>query len=187
MTLTVSETPDAGIADSVAATMAASESELPEDSSTEDPSAGQVDTWQVFRCDALRVSIQHPPDWSTTCGDEYVYICDSEQFGEGERYTYCVYISQHLGVGELSFEEFMVDRNLTIAEYLEFSEATAGAYPAFRTQSVGSMMGMLSYFIPDGDRYVEIDLDPYSSEYPWEEQARYLTIFETMIVTLQLD
>ena len=81
----------------------------------------------------------------------------------------------------------MIDRNLSIAEYLEFTETTVAGYLAYRTQSVGSMMGMMSYFIRDGDRYVEIDLDPYNSGHPWEDQETYLTIFETMIVTLQLD
>ncbi len=116
-----------------------------------------------------------------------VTICDSEQYGEGERYSYCVYISQHLDVGALSFEEFMVDRNLAIVEYLEFSETTVDGLPAYRTQSVGSMMGMLSYFVLDDDRFVEIDLDPYNIQSPWEEQETYRTVFETMIVTLQLD
>lgn len=184
---TVSETPDQAIADSVAATMAAIESETLEDTPTQDQSTDTADIWQVLDCDSIQVSIQHPPAWTATCGDEMVYICDSTQYGEGERYTYCVYISQHLGVGNLSFEEFMVDRNLAAAEYLEFTETTVAGRPAYRTQSVGSMMGMLSYFIQDGDRYVEFDLDPYNVSNPWEEQEIYLTIFETMIVTLQLD
>lgn len=173
-----------GVAESVAATMdsysAVSEAS---NSSGDDLTAD----WPRLECELMRVSIQYPPEWTATCGAETVYICDPRQYGEGERYTYCVYISEHLHVGAMSFEEFILDRNLAHPDYLEYSQGMVGDRPAYVTNSVGSMMGMHSYFVADGDRYVEVDLDPYNLSHPWQDQDQHRGLFEAMIVTLQLD
>lgn len=139
--------------------------------------------WQTAVSQNLGFSLLVPIGWRIEEQPEGFYAFSDQFWGDGPHQTsYYLFANElpnpdNLPLDELYTNQF--DPNTREEFAASLSEVTVNGRSALRSDFIFSANGGLGLFVEDEKRYLQISLFPYSSEQPYEQQARYVQIFET--------
>lgn len=134
----------------------------------------------------LEIGFTLPPEWTHTFQDETVYL-NSAEFQNSDP-------QPHIWIEALPNPHHLTTLDLYNRRYARLSQqdnvtlepVTVNGLPAFRSAFTVLGDNSLGYFIPDGDRTLQISLTPYNTETPSPEQDRALEQLETLLATFTL-
>jgi hypothetical protein len=95
---------------------------------------------------------------------------------------YYVYALEYPNPEERPFAELVTaDLSDEIQTNFSYTTDTIGPYTVHHSERMPSMSGALTVFFELPDRYLALALTPYDSEQPYQDQERYLDLFEAML------
>lgn len=144
---------------------------------------------QTVYAEALDFTIDLPPRWVMKEGEGIPHFASDERFGDWPTpMHYFVYVQEYPNPEERPFTELVTaDLSDEIQANFSYTTGTIGPYTVYRTKRLPSMSGALTVFFELPDRYLALALAPYDSEQPYQDQERYLNLFETMLRSLTVD
>jgi hypothetical protein len=143
---------------------------------------------QTIYSDALDFAIDLPPRWIFHQVEGFPIFTSDERFGDLRDWPplhYYVYALEYPNPEERPFAELVTaDLSEEIQANFSYTTDTIGPYTVHRTEWMPSMSGALTVFFELPDRYLALALTPYDSEQPYQDQNRYLELFEAILRTV---
>jgi hypothetical protein len=144
---------------------------------------------QTVYSEALDFAIDLPPRWVFYEVDGFPMFTSDERFGDWPTpMYYFVYVQEYPNPAERPFAELVTaDFSDEIQANFSYTTGTIGPYTVHRTERMPSMSGALTVFFELPGRYLALALAPYDSEQPYQDQERYLNLFEAMLRSVTPD
>ncbi len=138
---------------------------------------------QTVYIEGLDFNIDLPPRWAFYEVEGFPMFTSDERFGDGPTpMHYFVYVQEYPNPEERPFAELVTaDLSEEIQANFSYTTDTIGPYTVHRTERLPSMSGALTVFFELPGRYLALALTPYDSEQPYQDQDRYLDLFEAML------
>jgi hypothetical protein len=144
---------------------------------------------QTVYAEALDFAIDLPSRWVMVGVEGMPLFTSDERFGDWPTpMHYFVYVQEYPNPEERPFAE-LVTANLgdEIQANFSYTTGTIGPYTVHRSDRMPSMSGALTVFFELPDRYLALALAPYDGEQPYQDQERYLDLFEAMLRSVIVD
>jgi hypothetical protein len=138
---------------------------------------------QTVSAEALDFTIDLPPRWVMVEVEGMPLFASDERFGDWPTpMHYFVYAQEYPNPEERPFAELVTtDLSDEIRANFSYTTETIGPYTVHRSELMPSMSGALTVFFELPGRYLALALTPYDSEQPYQDQDRYLDLFEAML------
>jgi hypothetical protein len=144
---------------------------------------------QTVYAEALDFAIDLPPRWTFYEVGGVPMFTSDERFGDWPTpLHYFVYVQEYPNPEERPFAELVTaDLGDEIQANFSYTTGTIGPYTVHRSDRMPSMSGALTVFFELPDRYLALALTPYDGEQPYQDQERYLDLFEAMLRSVIVD
>lgn len=146
---------------------------------------------QTVYFEALDFAIDPPARWVIHEVEGLPLLVSDERFGTWRDWPplhYFVYVQEYPNPEERPFAELVTaDLGDELQANFSYTTDTIGPYTVHRTEWMPSMSGALTVFFELPDRYLALAVTPYDREQPYQDQERYLDLFEAMLQTIVVE